>query len=273
MFRDGHLEYKNGILSVRKTQTAGGTEEDGKNTQKQKRLAKFDFSGTNYLSCTLGYIAGIEAEYKEDQDFFKRIRMQVNEVAGVRRSPHNDDQDKFVKLRSDPQFLARTALGHNKGKKIIQGYGTGHRGALGDKDIEGGKHIEVDEAIKGGGSDDNEGGVSGDDEDDGGDNNKGDGCDNNKGGVGDDDEGGGSDDDEGGGGDDDEGGGSNDDEWGDSNSGGDVGGGDGSGSNGDDEKVEGSEDSDTGKNDKEYEPTEDGSQVNAGCEDEHDSKY
>jgi hypothetical protein len=98
MFCDGRLGYKNGILSIRKTQTASGTEEDSKNTQKQKQLAKFDFSGSNYLLCMLRYIAGIEAEYKEDQDFFKRICMQVNEVAAVHRSPHDDDQDKFVKL-------------------------------------------------------------------------------------------------------------------------------------------------------------------------------
>lgn len=260
MFRDGRLEYKNGILSIRKTQTAKGAGGDGGDTRGQKRSAKFDFSGNNYLSCTLGYIAGIEVEYKEDRDFFKRIRTQVNEVAGVRRSPHDDDQDKFAKLRSDPQFLARAALGRNKGKKINQGNSTGHKDALGDKDIEGSNDIEVDEAIKGGGGDDDEGG------------------------GGDDDEGGGGDDDERGGSDNDERGGGNDDEGGGSNRGGDVGGGDGSdsdgydnikrgGSNGDDEEVEGSEDSDTGKNDKEYEPTEDGSQVNAGCEDEHDSEY
>jgi hypothetical protein len=53
---------------------------------------------TSVVATILRYITGIEAEYKEDRDFFKRIRMQVNEVAAVCRSPHNDDQDKFVKL-------------------------------------------------------------------------------------------------------------------------------------------------------------------------------
>jgi hypothetical protein len=89
--------------------------------------------------------------------------------------------------------LACAALGCNKGKKIIQGYSTGHKNALGNKDIEGGNYIEVDKAIKDGG--------------------------------GDDDKGGGGNDDEGGGDNDNKGGGSNDDKGGDSNSGGDVGGG------------------------------------------------
>jgi hypothetical protein len=65
MFHNGHLKYKSGILSVRKT-TARGAEEDGKSTQKQKWSAKFDFSSSNYLLYMLRYITDIKAEYKED---------------------------------------------------------------------------------------------------------------------------------------------------------------------------------------------------------------
>lgn len=112
MYRDDRLEYKKGSLSVKKTETAVNTEEDGKPIQKLKRSTKFDFSGTNYEIETFGYLAGIEQEYELDPNLFKRICENAKKASGARKPAGGDREieDKFASIRSDPAFLARTSL-------------------------------------------------------------------------------------------------------------------------------------------------------------------
>ena len=121
MYRDDRLEFKKGSLSVKKTETAVDTGEDGKTTQKQKRSTKFDFSGTNYEVQTLGYLAGIEEECKLDPNLFKKICEKAKKANGARKPAGGDHEveDKFASIRSDPAFLARTSLRAKMSGRVI----------------------------------------------------------------------------------------------------------------------------------------------------------
>jgi hypothetical protein len=115
------LSYKNGSLSARTMEVkvtesnpeanADDNAEDAKGgakAKKWKRSAKFDFSGTNYEACTMGYLAGIENECADDPDFYTKICSKAREASSARKPP-SEAVDKFSSLRSDPNFLARAS--------------------------------------------------------------------------------------------------------------------------------------------------------------------
>jgi hypothetical protein len=106
LFCDDRLEYKNGALQVKMPEIIGVTV---KNDKKPKRTTKFDFSGTNYETCTLGHVACLEAMLKDDPELVEKICKQAREFAGVRK-PHDDhaSDDKYAMLQADPEFLACT---------------------------------------------------------------------------------------------------------------------------------------------------------------------
>lgn len=110
MYRDDRLEFKKGSLLVKKTETTLDAGEDGKTVQKQRRSIKFDFSGTNYEVLTLGYLAGIEDEYKMDPNLFTKICDQAKKASGARKPAVSVVEDKFASIRLDPAFLARASL-------------------------------------------------------------------------------------------------------------------------------------------------------------------
>lgn len=132
MYRDDRLEFKKGSLSVKKTETAVDTGEDGKTTQKQKRSTKFDFSGTNYEIQTLGYLAGIEEECKLDPNLFKKICEKAKKANGARKPAGGDHEveDKFASIQSDPAFLARTSLRAKMSGRVIFKTENGENGKL-----------------------------------------------------------------------------------------------------------------------------------------------
>ena len=110
MYCDNHLEYKKGSLMVKKTETAVDTEEDGKMIQKQRRLTKFNFSGTNYEVQTMGYLAGIEDEHNLDPDLFTKICNKARQASGAQKPASEVVEDKFASMRLEPAFLARASL-------------------------------------------------------------------------------------------------------------------------------------------------------------------
>lgn len=118
MFRDDHLEYKNGTLQVKMSEIPTGGYTVNKNTQKPKRTTKFDFSGTNYETCTLGHIACLEAILDDDPELIDDICKQARELAsvGVRKLCDDRDSNKYATLQTNPEFLARALL-FKKGKK------------------------------------------------------------------------------------------------------------------------------------------------------------
>jgi hypothetical protein len=107
MYRNDHLEYKNGSLSaktmevkVTESTPEANADDDAEDTKggakvkKRKRLAKFDFSGTNYEACTMGYLAGIETEFADDPDFYTKICSKAREASSARNLPSEAvDQD------------------------------------------------------------------------------------------------------------------------------------------------------------------------------------
>ena len=60
---DDLLKYENGSLKMTRTS------------------AQHDFSGTNYRSCTLGWLAGIQQKHRTDKKFFERICNEAHEIA------------------------------------------------------------------------------------------------------------------------------------------------------------------------------------------------
>ena len=96
---------------------AGPTVRNDKN-QKPKRSTKFDFSGTNYETCTLGHMACLEAMFEDDPELIEKICKQAREFVGpgVRKPCDEGDNNKYATLKADPEFLARTLL-FKKGKK------------------------------------------------------------------------------------------------------------------------------------------------------------
>jgi len=109
MFRDDRLEYKNCMLQVKMAENPGVATVN--NDKKPKRTTKFDFSGTNYETCTLGHVACLEAMLEEDPELVEDICKQAKEITDVRKPlAHNHDNDKYAMLQSDPDFLARASL-------------------------------------------------------------------------------------------------------------------------------------------------------------------
>lgn len=126
MFRDDRLEYKNGTLQVKMPEIPGVSTVNDKNDKKSskpksKRTTKFDFSGTNYETCTLGHMSCLETVLEEDPELIENICKQAREIAGVRklsRDHASGNNDKYATLQTDPEFLARASLFKNlKGKK------------------------------------------------------------------------------------------------------------------------------------------------------------
>lgn len=116
MFRDDCLDYKKGMLQVRMPEIPKG------GTQKPRRTTKFDFSGTNYETCTLGHIACLEAMAEEDSELIEEICKQAREVAGIRKplaplAPR--ENDKYSTLQTNPEFLARALLFKKRKKNNV----------------------------------------------------------------------------------------------------------------------------------------------------------
>ncbi len=63
LWRDDLLKYDNGSLKMTRTS------------------ARHDFSGTNYRSCTLGWLAGIQQKRRTDKKFFERVCNEAREIA------------------------------------------------------------------------------------------------------------------------------------------------------------------------------------------------
>jgi hypothetical protein len=63
LWRDDLLKYDNGSLKMTRTS------------------ARHDFSGTNYRSCTLGWLAGIQQKRRADKKFFERVCTEAHEIA------------------------------------------------------------------------------------------------------------------------------------------------------------------------------------------------
>jgi hypothetical protein len=121
MFRDDRLEYKNGTLQVKTLTIPKNIVKNDKIPQKPKRTTKFDFSGTNYETCTLGHVACLEAMFDENPELIENICKQAKEIAGLRKACDDRDDDsnsnsKYALLKADPEFLARALL-FRKGKK------------------------------------------------------------------------------------------------------------------------------------------------------------
>jgi hypothetical protein len=121
MFRDDRLEYKNGTLQVKMLEIPTGAAVRNDKKQKPKRSTKFDFSGTNYETCTLGHVACLEAMLEDDAELIENICEQAREFSGpgVRKSAcddHDTGSSKYATLKADPEFLARALL-FKKGKK------------------------------------------------------------------------------------------------------------------------------------------------------------
>ena len=112
MFRDDRLEYKNGSLQVKMPDIPRVTIKNNK-SQKPKQSTKFDFSGTNYETCTLGHVACLEAMLEEDPELIENICKLAKENVGVRKPCGGDDRDsnnlKYTTLQADPKFLASSA--------------------------------------------------------------------------------------------------------------------------------------------------------------------
>src|ERR1700678_3690150 len=94
MFRDDRLEYnvKNRTLQVKMpeipTARPATVKNDRKSQQpKLRRTTKFDFSGTNYETCTLGHVACLEAMIAEDSETIDEICKQLRELASGVRKP------------------------------------------------------------------------------------------------------------------------------------------------------------------------------------------
>jgi hypothetical protein len=110
MFRDDRLEYKNGTLQIKTSESEipGATVRNDK--QKPKRTTKFDFSGTNYDTCTRGHVACMEIMLEEDPELIENICKQAREIVGVRKPAYDDSNNKYATLQADPEFLARVSL-------------------------------------------------------------------------------------------------------------------------------------------------------------------
>ena len=116
MFRDNCLEYKNGTLQVKMPEISGVTNEKSQKP-KPRRSTKYDFSGNNYETCTLGHVACLEAMLEDDLELIEDICKQAKDLAGVRKPLHDhDNSGKYATLQTDPEFLARAML-FKKGKK------------------------------------------------------------------------------------------------------------------------------------------------------------
>src|ERR1700678_3693652 len=119
MFRDDRLEYKRGTLQVKMPEIPGARAQD--NEKKPRQTTKFDFSGTNYETCTLGHVACLEAIIAEDSETIDEICKQSRELASGVRKPlaPRAEHDKYSALQADPEFLAHALLFKNlKGKKV-----------------------------------------------------------------------------------------------------------------------------------------------------------
>jgi hypothetical protein len=150
MFRDDRLEYKNGTLQLKMPDISGPTANDKK---KPRRSTKFDFSGTNYETCTLGHVACLEAMLEEDPNLIDTICQQARELAGVRKpAPARDD--KYASLQTDPEFAARALL-YRKGKKSNGKDATREDKVANDKDLDdgGNDHDSADNMDEGNVSD------------------------------------------------------------------------------------------------------------------------
>ena len=90
MFRDDRLEYKNGTLQIKTSESEipGATVRNDK--QKPKRTTKFDFSGTNYDTCTRGHVACMEIMLEEDPELIENICKQAREIVGVRKPAYDE---------------------------------------------------------------------------------------------------------------------------------------------------------------------------------------
>ena len=124
MFRDDRLEYKNGTLQL-KPEIPGAILKNDKKPR-SRRTTRFDFSGTNYETCTRGHMSCLETMLAADPELIEDICKHAKELAGVRKSLLRDDDDdndsKYATLQTDPEFLARASLFQNlKGKKSNSG--------------------------------------------------------------------------------------------------------------------------------------------------------
>ena len=120
MFRDDRLEYKNCTLQVKMPDIpVARVNKNNSKPKSSRRTTKYDFSGTNYETCTLGHVSCLETLLEMDPDLIENICKQARELAGVRKlSRDHDNMDKYTALQTDPEFLARASLFKNlKGKK------------------------------------------------------------------------------------------------------------------------------------------------------------
>jgi hypothetical protein len=109
MFRDDRLEFKNGTLQLKMLEDPWPT--SSRDTKKPRRSTKFDFSGTNYETCTLGHVSCLEAMLEEDPDLIETICQQAKEIAAIRKpAPSESHDDKYSTLQTDPEFAARALL-------------------------------------------------------------------------------------------------------------------------------------------------------------------
>jgi hypothetical protein len=54
---------------------------EGGSLKMNRTSAQHDFSGTNYRSCTLGWLAGIQRKRRTDRNFFGRVCDEAYEIA------------------------------------------------------------------------------------------------------------------------------------------------------------------------------------------------
>lgn len=119
MFRDDRLEYKDSTLQLKQDILGANLKNDGKTLKpKSKRTTKFDFSGTNYETCTRGHMASLETMFEEVPEVIKDICKQARELASVRKPSRDDryldnNESKYATLQTDPEFLARASLFKN----------------------------------------------------------------------------------------------------------------------------------------------------------------
>ena len=71
---------------------------------------RHDFSGTNYRSCTLGWLAGIQQKRRADKKFFDRVCDEAREIAQRSAKGKLVDESDTDNQHSDCEIADRAAI-------------------------------------------------------------------------------------------------------------------------------------------------------------------
>ena len=71
---------------------------------------RHDFSGTNYRSCTLGWLAGIQQKRRADKKFFDRVCNEAREIAQGSVKSKFVDKSEANNQHSDCEIADRAGI-------------------------------------------------------------------------------------------------------------------------------------------------------------------